>query len=88
MSASPTYEDFKGRIPSENHMKLKQPIDFERSTDLHLGQLAGKLENWENIAPLIQLSGIEIVDIKKDNPSSQEDQKLVQLASLGVVQDD
>ena len=53
-------------------------MDFERSdVDLHITEIADVLEKWEDVAPHLGLSGINIEDIKKITNSAE--QRLVTL---------
>lgn len=57
----PTYEDYECCIQRKN---LNEKLDFERDgIDLHLEELATVFEKWDEIAPLLGLTGIEVGDI-------------------------
>ena len=57
---------------------LNEKIDFKNGgVDLHLGELGGVLENWKDIAPLLELDGIAIGDIEADHPLSRGEQRSV-----------
>ena len=57
---------------------LNEKIDFNHGgVDLHLGELGGVLENWKDIAPVLELDSIAIGDIKADHPLSQGEQRSV-----------
>ena len=57
---------------------LKEKIDFNNDgVDLHLGELGGVLENWEDVAPVLELDGIAIGDIQADHPLSRGEQRSV-----------
>ena len=46
-------------------------------TYVHLGELSGVLENWEDIAPVLELDSIAIGDIQADHPLSRGERRLV-----------
>ena len=57
---------------------LNEKIDFKNGgVDLHLGELGGVLENWKDIAPLLELDGIAIGDIEADHRLSRGEQRSV-----------
>ena len=57
---------------------LKEKIDFNNDgVDLHLGGLGGVLENWEDVAPVLELDGIAIGDIQADHPLSRGERRSV-----------
>ena len=57
---------------------LNEKIDFGRGdVDLHLGELSGVLENWKDIAPVLELDSIAIGDIEADHPLSRGEQRSV-----------
>ena len=61
------YEDYKRCIPEENRWKLDKKLDFEHDNiHLHLGELAMVFEKWEDISPLLGLTGTDVSDIIKD----------------------
>ena len=63
----PIYEDNRCRIPEGNRWKLDKKLDFERdNVDLHLGELAMVFEKWEDISPLLGLTGTEVSEIIKE----------------------
>ena len=61
------YEDYRCCIPEGNRWKLDKKLDFEHdNVDLHLGELAMVFEKWEDISPLLGLTGTDVSDIIKD----------------------
>ncbi len=49
----------------QHRPKLDSVVDFENGgVDLHLGEIADVLEDWEDVAPALGLTGIEISDIQ------------------------
>ena len=57
---------------------LNEKIDFDRGdVGLHLGELSGVLENWKDIAPVLELDSIAIGDIEADHPLSRGEQRSV-----------
>ena len=68
-----TYKHYEECIPPENRWMLDEKIDFNNGgVDLHLGELGGVLENWKDVAPVLQLDSIAIDDIEADNRSRGE----------------
>ena len=57
---------------------LNEKIDFKNDgVDLHLGEIGGVLENWEDIAPVLELDSIAIGDIQADHPLSRGERRSV-----------
>ena len=57
---------------------LNEKIDFKNGgVDLHLGELGGVLENWEDIAPVLELDRMAIGEIQADHPLSRGNQRSV-----------
>jgi hypothetical protein len=60
--------EYQHCIPAENSCELQKAVDYQNDgVDEHLGELADVLEKWEEIAPWLGLTSIEIDDIKKEN---------------------
>ena len=57
---------YESRIPLESRYKLDKKVDFEnQGVDLHLTEIAQVMRDWEDVAPLLRLTLIEITDIKE-----------------------
>ena len=65
----PTYQEYVSRLPGKYHYKLDKPVDYENGdVDLHLATIAERLLNWEDVAPFLKLSDVNISDIKEIYP--------------------
>ena len=69
----PTYEDYAACVPPANRHKLQQELDCESGdgVDLHLGELAHLLVDWELLAPKLDLTDVDISDVHSDNKSAE-----------------
>lgn len=64
----PTYEDYKVCIPSYNRWKLEKELDFENNDiDLHLGEIADHMVDWQLLAPHLHLTEVDVSDILSVN---------------------
>ena len=81
----PTYEDYVACVPPANRHKMQQELDCESGdgVDLHLGELAHLLVDWELLAPKLGLSDVDISDVHSDNRSA-ELERLVSIVKLRV----
>ena len=75
----PTYEDYAACVPPANWHKLQQELDCESGdgVDLHLGELAHLLVDWELLAPKLGLTNVDVSDVHSDNYRFAELQRLV-----------
>ena len=69
----PTYDDYAACVPTANRDKLQQELDCESGdgVDLHLGELAHLLVDWELLAPKLGLSDVDVSDVHSDNKSAE-----------------
>jgi hypothetical protein len=78
------YEAYLNCIPEKNRWMLEKKIDFQRDgIDLHLEELAEVFEGWDKIAPLLDLTGIDIYGIEHDNRSLADRRSVIHKYGLG-----
>jgi len=64
----PAIKDYIACIPDDNKGMLDKQLDFDRGgVDLHLGEIAHNMVDWETLAPRLGLTDVEISDIKQNN---------------------
>ena len=78
------YKHHVETISEQNRYKLKEKLDFENETEVHLANIADSMINWETkLAPSLGLTEVDVCDIRSDHQNQAVLQR--QVKSRGTM---